>query len=73
MAPSRAPKHSQKASAKLQYEHQLEEDLEVSSPSILDTAEGGNIDSESDSLASSDSESSDVSSIALRWIPEYLN
>jgi hypothetical protein len=66
MAPSRVPKLSKKATSKLQIEDHVDENLEVSSPSILDTAEGGNIDSDSDSLGPSDSESSDVSPTASR-------
>jgi hypothetical protein len=63
MAPSRAPKLLQKPSAKQQIENDLEEDLEASSPSILDTGEGGNIDSDIDSQITTDEESSDVSPI----------
>jgi hypothetical protein len=65
MAPSRAPKQGKKAPKEPEIEEFLEEELEVSSPSILDTAEGGNVNYDSDSEAASDDGSSDVSLAAF--------
>jgi hypothetical protein len=65
MAPSRASKTGKKSLAKRQIEEEFEEEVEVSSPSVLDTAEGGNVNYDSDLQSESDGESSDVRTFSL--------
>jgi hypothetical protein len=67
MAPSRAVQRSKTAFRREETPEHSEEELEVSSPSVLDTAEGGDVNDDSEEDEGSEG-SSEVSTLPVRLL-----